>query len=58
MVAVAALSYGPLELAANKAAYPTEKVAQFVVEKFQNLRSAAVAIFARPGIRSFSARHQ
>ena len=33
MMAVAALSYAPLALAGNKAAYPNESVAQFVVEK-------------------------
>ena len=33
MFAVAALFYAPLALAGNKAAYPNEKVAQFVVEK-------------------------
>ena len=33
MFAVAALSYAPLALAGNKAPYPNEKVAQFVVEK-------------------------
>jgi hypothetical protein len=33
LLTVAALAYAPLGLAANKAAYPTEKVAAFVVEK-------------------------
>ena len=33
MFAVVALSYAPLALAGNNAAYPNEKVAQFVVEK-------------------------
>src|SRR5258708_5523839 len=33
LLAVAALSYAPLGLAGNKAAYPTEKVAAFVAEK-------------------------
>jgi hypothetical protein len=33
MLALAALSYAPLGLAGNKAAYPNDKVAQFVVEK-------------------------
>jgi len=33
LLAVAALSYSPLVLAGNEAAYPKEKVAAFVVEK-------------------------
>jgi hypothetical protein len=33
LLAVAALSYAPLLMAANEAAYPKEKVAAFVVEK-------------------------
>ena len=33
LLAVAALTYAPLGLAGNKAAYPTEKVAAFVAEK-------------------------
>ena len=33
LLAVAALAYAPLGLAGNKAAYPTEKVAAFVVGK-------------------------
>jgi hypothetical protein len=33
LLAVAVLSYAPLGLAGNKAAYPTEKVAAFVAEK-------------------------
>jgi hypothetical protein len=33
MLALAALSYAPLTMAGDKAAYPTEKVAEFIVEK-------------------------
>ncbi len=33
VLALAALSYAPLELAGNETAYPKEKVAAFVVEK-------------------------
>ena len=33
VLALAALSYAPLTIAGDKAAYPTEKVAQFIVEK-------------------------
>ena len=33
LLAVAALSYAPLLMAGNEAAYPKEKVAAFVVEK-------------------------
>jgi hypothetical protein len=33
LLAVAALSYSPLVVAGNEAAYPKEKVAAFVVEK-------------------------
>jgi hypothetical protein len=33
LLAVVALSYAPLGIAGNKAEYPTEKVAEFVIEK-------------------------
>jgi hypothetical protein len=33
LLAVVALSYAPLGVAGNKAEYPTEKVAEFVIEK-------------------------
>ena len=33
LLAVVALSYAPLAVAGNKAEYPTEKVAEFVIEK-------------------------
>ena len=33
LLAVLALSYAPLGVAGNKAEYPTEKVAEFVIEK-------------------------
>ena len=33
LLAIAALSYAPLTVAGNKAAYPQDKVAEFVVEK-------------------------
>jgi hypothetical protein len=33
VLAIAALSYAPLTMAGDKAVYPTEKVAEFIVEK-------------------------
>ena len=33
LLAIVALSYAPLAVAGNKAEYPTEKVAEFVIEK-------------------------
>src|SRR5713226_3099034 len=33
LLAVVALSYAPLGVAGNKAEYPTEKIAEFVIEK-------------------------
>lgn len=45
MFAVAALSYAPLALAGNKAAYPNKNVAQFVVE---NLDVTSLPSATRP----------
>jgi hypothetical protein len=47
LLAVVALSYAPLGAAGNKAEYPTEKVAEFVIEKLDVTSLPAVFRFKK-----------